>query len=170
MPRPDLTRVPDHFHGYINQVAGDDLVKALQESAQAFVNWLDALPENRRDYRYGPDKWTVREVVQHIVDAERIFAYRALCFARKDQTSLPSFDENSYADHSKAAQRNWDELLNEFKLLRQSNELLFSAMDDEQLDTFGTANNRPMNARAVGFTMAGHVNHHLRILKERYSS
>src|SRR6476660_1020172 len=102
MPRPDLTRVPDHFHKYINQVEEDDLVKAFKKQTRSFLKFLDEIPKNKRGYRYAEDKWTIKEVLQHIIDAERIFAYRALCFARKDATPLPGFDENSYAANSKA--------------------------------------------------------------------
>ncbi len=168
MPRPDLAQVPDHFHVYINQAPGEDVSAVLASSGKDILEWLQALPEEKRDHRYAPEKWTIREVVQHLLDAERIFAYRALCFARKDATSLPSFDENSYADHSKASTRTWEELLEEFRLVRAANEIMFSSFDEEQLETAGVANNRSMQVRAVGFTMAGHVYHHLRILKERY--
>jgi hypothetical protein len=101
MSRPDLTRVPEHFHNYINQAKGKDLMKSLRKQTGKFLRFLDKIPKDKRNYRYAEDKWTIKEMLQHIIDAERIFDYRALCFARKDTTSLPSFDENSYADNSK---------------------------------------------------------------------
>jgi hypothetical protein len=168
MPRPDLTRVPDYFHKYINQVEEDDLVKALKKQTRSFLKFLDEIPKNKREYRYAEDKWTIKEVLQHIIDAERIFAYRALCFARKDATPLPGFDENSYAANSKAEQRKWKDLVNEFRTVRQSTEILFSSFDDEQLETSGSASGKPNYVLGIGFIIAGHINHHINIIKERY--
>jgi len=103
-----------------------------------------------------------------MIDTERVFAYRALCFARQDKTSLPSFDENSYADHSGANRRDWYDLIEEFKAVRRSTEILFRSFNKKQLETVGIANQHPVSVMAMGFVIAGHVNHHLRILKERY--
>ncbi|HEX7905555.1 MAG TPA: DinB family protein [Chitinophagaceae bacterium] len=168
MPRPDLSRVPDFFHVYVNQVPENDLLTAIKNQTPSFISFLNELPVEKRDYRYAEDKWTVKELLQHIMDGERIFAYRALCFARKDTTPLPSFDENNYADNSKADKRNWDEMVAEFKLLRQSNELMFNSFDDEQLEATGIASGRPNYVLAMGFIMVGHINHHLRVMRERY--
>src|SRR3569832_224983 len=109
MARPDISRVPEWYHRYINQVPENDLAEAIQNQTTNFCLFLESLPVNKRDYRYAEGKWTIKEVLQHIIDAERIFAYRALCFARKDSTPLPGFDENSYADNSKASTRDWNE-------------------------------------------------------------
>jgi DinB superfamily len=168
MARPDLSRAPEYSHVYINQVREDDLMAALHTQTPMFVQFLETLPVVKRDHRYAEGKWTIKEMLQHILDAERIFAYRALCFARKDTTSLPSFDENLYADNSKAGKRNWDELVEEFKWARLSNEIMFGSFDNEQLETTGTANNRSMYVLAVGFTLVGHVAHHLKVIKEKY--
>lgn len=168
MPRPDLSRVPSFYHRYINHVEQEDLKAALDAQTPALIEFLENLPAEKRDYRYGADKWTIKEVLQHIIDAERIFAYRALCFARKDQTSLPSFDENTYADNSKAAKRNWDTMVEEFRTVRRATELLFDSFDEEQLDATGIANNNPVYVSAVGFIIVGHATHHLKIIKERY--
>jgi uncharacterized damage-inducible protein DinB len=168
MSRPDLSRAPKHFHTYINKVKEDDLMEAFHAQSSMFIQFLEKLPAEKRDYRYGPDKWTIKEVLQHILDAERIFAYRALCIARADQTALPGFDENLYADNSKADKRKWEELVEEFKLTRGANELMFGSFDNDQLEQTGTANNNPMYVLALGFTLVGHVTHHLGIIKERY--
>src|SRR5688572_23856562 len=107
MPRPDLSRVPHFYHRYINHVEQNDLKAAFEAQTLALIQFFENLPAEKRDHRYADGKWTIKEVLQHIIDAERIFSYRALCFARKDQTSLPSFDENDYADNAKAHKRNW---------------------------------------------------------------
>lgn len=168
MPRPDLSRVPEWFHGYINCVEGDNLLTALTQQHSFFVQFLENLPADKRDHRYGPDKWTIKELLQHIIDAERVFAYRALCIARGEQQSLPGFEENEYAANSKAQKRNWDNMLEEFKAVRRSTEILFSSFDNEQLEAAGISNGKPVYVLAIGFIIAGHLTHHLNIIKERY--
>lgn len=168
MPRPDLSAVPQWYHGYINLVEGKNFVAAMKQQTSVFTGFLKKIPEAKRNYRYAKGKWTIKELLQHIIDAERIFAYRALCFARKDKTSLPSFDENEYADNSKAAKRDWNELVTEFKVVRQSSEILFGSFDKDQVNSVGIANNNPVSVNAIGFIMVGHINHHVNILKERY--
>ena len=168
MPRPELSRVPEWYHVYINQVNENELMDALQKQTPAFTRFLEDLPEEKRNYRYEAGKWTIKEMLQHIIDAERIFAYRGLCFARKDTTPLPGFDENSYADNSRADKRDWDELVEEFKTVRKSTEILFGSFDNEQLESAGTASGKSNYARAIGFILVGHVNHHVKVIKERY--
>ncbi|MEQ1677512.1 MAG: DinB family protein [Chitinophagaceae bacterium] len=168
MPRPDLTRIPVFYHVYVNQVQQTDLMTALKEQTDLFKKFLRKLPEEKRNYRYAKGKWTIKEVLQHIIDAERVFAYRALCFSRKDKTPLPSFDENLYADNSKAGKRNWNEMVEEFTAVRRSTELLFGSLDKAQLNETGIASSNPVYVMGVGYVIAGHLAHHLNILKERY--
>ncbi len=168
MPRPDLTRVPDFYHNYIKQVEENDLMEALTKQTPSFIQFLKDIPADKRDYRYAEGKWTIKEALQHIIDAERIFAYRGLCFARKDTTPLPSFDENSYAANSKADKRNWEELVEEFKAVRKSTEIMFGSFDEEQLESAGTASGKSNYSRAIGFILVGHVNHHVKVIRERY--
>ena len=101
--RPDLSRVGNFYHNYINLVTEDELAEAFDKESASFVRFLDTIPAEKYDYRYAEDKWTIKEVLQHIIDAERIFSYRALRFARKDKTPLPGFDENSFAAASNAS-------------------------------------------------------------------
>ncbi len=168
MPRPNLSRIPNWFHNYVNQVPEKDLMEAMKKQTPLFVSFFESLPAAKRDYRYAKGKWTIKEMLQHIIDAERVFAYRGLCIARQDKTSLPGFDENDYADNAKADKRNWDDMMEEFKAVRRSSEILFGSFDEEQLETTGTANNNPIYVLAMGYVLVGHVNHHLNILKERY--
>jgi hypothetical protein len=168
MPRPDLNRVPVYFHNYINQVSEDDLMQAMRNQTAFFIQFLKNIPADKRNYRYAENKWTTKEVVQHIMDTERIFAYRALCIARKDTTPLPGFDENNYAANSKAADRKWDEMVDEFIAVRQSTELLFNSFDEEQLESSGNAGNKLIYVAGIGFTIVGHSNHHKKIIAERY--
>jgi len=168
MARPDLARVPEYFHKYINQVEGDDLLKVLQKQTRSFSKFLDEIPKSKRDYRYAEDKWTIKEVVQHIIDAERVFAYRALSFARKDSTPLPSFDENVYAANAKVENRKWKDLVKEFETVRESTLILFQSFDDEQMDASGTASGKSVYVMGIGYVIAGHANHHINITRERY--
>jgi hypothetical protein len=168
MPRPDLNSVPQWFHGYINAVDGNDFLHAMKQQTPAFLKLLSKIPEEKRNYRYAKGKWTVKELLQHMLDAERVFGYRVLCFARKEKKSLPSFEENDYALNSKANRRNWNDMVAEFKLLRLSNEMMFSGFDRDQLRSTGIANNSSFSVMTMGFIMVGHVAHHMNILNTRY--
>ncbi|HEX5652980.1 MAG TPA: DinB family protein [Chitinophagaceae bacterium] len=168
MPRPDLSRVPEWYHRYINQVKEDDLMAAFKNQEAEFNRFFGELPGEKRDYRYAEDKWTIREVLQHIIDGERVFAYRSLCIARKDKTPLPSFDENSYAENSKAGKREWQDMIEEFQTIRRGNEIMFKSFDAEQLDSTGTASGKSVYVLGLGYVLIGHVNHHIGIIRERY--
>ena len=170
MPRPDLNSIPAWYHGYVNAVEGNDFLAAMKMQTPAFIRMLNKIPVAKRNYRYAKGKWTIQELLQHIIDAERVFAYRALCFARKDKTSLPSFDENDYAANSKAAKREWNHMVAEFKSLRLATEIMFSSFDKDQLRFVGTANNNPVSVLAIGFILVGHVAHHISIMRSRYLS
>jgi uncharacterized damage-inducible protein DinB len=166
--RPDLSRVPSFYHNYINQVTQDELLAAFKEQTPAFIGFFEAIPPDKYDHRYEPGKWTIREVLQHIIDAERVFAYRALRFARKDATPLPGFDENEFAANSQADTRDWNDLMAEFKALRVSSYYLFASFDEEQLNAAGVSNNNSIYVLAIGYILVGHAMHHVKVLKERY--
>jgi hypothetical protein len=168
MARPDLSRVFHYYHRYINQVKEDDLVTAFRNQTASFIAFLETIPVAKRSYAYAEGKWTIQEVLQHIIDAERVFAYRALCISRKDKTPLPSFEENDYADNSKADKRNWDDLVEEFKAVRKSSEIMFRSFDSEQLEEGGIASNNPVYVLGIGYILIGHVEHHVSVTKERY--
>ena len=143
-------------------------MEAFNAETPAFIKFIENIPPDKYDYRYADGKWTVKEVLQHIIDAERVFAYRALRFARKDPTFLPGFDENAFAENAKADKRDWKNLVEEFKVVRMSSEYLFASFDDDQLDATGTSNNNSVYVLGIGFLLIGHCNHHKNILKERY--
>ncbi len=168
MPRPDLTRVPEFYHNYINQVKEEDLMNALKSNTSAFLSFMKSIPIEKHDYRYAEGKWTIRELLQHLIDTERVFCYRALRFARKDNTPLPGFNENLFAANAKADKRKWVDLIIEFEAVRKSTEILFNSFDEEQLESSGISNNHPIYVLAIGFICAGHCNHHINIIKERY--
>src|SRR5687768_7301809 len=123
MPRPDLSRVPEYYHRYIAQVTEHDLMHALGRQTTSFIEFLENIPPNKIDHRYAEGKWSIRDLLQHILDAERIFSYRALRFARKDPTPLPGFEENDYARNAKTENRDWNEMIEEFKVVRKATEI-----------------------------------------------
>jgi uncharacterized damage-inducible protein DinB len=165
--RKDLV-VPEFFNRYINVVEEEDLRKALSKNTKQFVKLLENIPKKKINYAYAEGKWTVKETLQHIIDAERVFVYRALSFARKDQHELPGFDENAWAITAMAPKRKWNDLVDEFKALRAANKLFFASLDDDQLLNTGTASKNPISVAALGFICAGHAAHHIKLIKERY--
>lgn len=168
MPKPDLQKIPAYYHKYVELVTEVGLQKAFQKHTSDLVSLLETIEEEKWNYRYAPEKWSIKEVVQHLIDAERIFAYRALRFARKDETPLPSFDENSYVTNARADKRTKDDLLDELKVVQASSALLFQSFDDEALQNMGIASNFPVYVKGIGYIIIGHTLHHKKILIERY--
>lgn len=168
MPKPSTSSHPVYFQKYIDLVPEEDLNLAFRHQLLALTKFLYSINEEKSNHSYAPGKWTIKELVQHMIDTERIFAYRALCFSRKESQVLPGFDEDEYAANSNANLRHWKELADEFLLVRKSTELLFHSFTEEALLYSGTANNNPATTASMGFTAIGHVYHHMNVLKERY--
>ncbi|MBC7827829.1 MAG: DinB family protein [Chitinophagaceae bacterium] len=162
--------VPEFATKYFEATTHDDVTVALTESTKQFKKLLKKIPKKKIDYAYAEGKWTIRESLQHIIDAEKVFSFRAMWFARQDVSPLPGFDETSWAFTSKASRRNWKDMMEEFFAIRNSTQIFFGSLDDEQLKTKGTAGNNQVNVVGLGFICAGHVVHHIRIIKERYLS
>ncbi len=159
---------PPYFNTYIKLVEEDEIKTALKNQTPKAENFFNSITEEKTDYKYAEGKWTIKEVLQHVIDAERIFTYRALAFARKDKNILPSFDENDYAANSNANNRRWKELIEEFLAVRKSTEILFSSFKEEILKTSGKASNYEITVLALGYIIVGHVTHHINIIRERY--
>ncbi len=170
MPKPSPNTYPDYFKNYVDQVPDEDLLTGFHNQSAIFKEFLGSITEEKSNYAYDTGKWTIKEVLQHIIDAERIFNYRALCFARKETTSLPGFDENTYADNSNANRRTWQDLVDEFSAVRSSTEFLYRSFTEEALNTSGISNNNPATVLSFGFITLGHFYHHKKILQERYLS
>lgn len=158
----------DSYQGYIDLVKEDNIREAIARNTKQFRKALDSIPRKKHDFAYAEGKWTIREMLQHIIDCERVFAYRALRFSRMDPTPLPGFDEQIWGAHSGGATRRWRDLRKEFDSVREATAYLYSALSDEQLRFVGSANEKPLNAFTIGFIIPGHVAHHILILKERY--
>jgi DinB family protein len=158
----------EFYQNYISKAPDENVVKAIEKNARNFRKLLKKIPKKKIDYAYAEGKWTIRELVQHVIDAERVFSYRATSIARKDATPLPSFDENVWAANSQASNRGWKEMIEEFRSLRAANAILFSTFAEEQLRSIGVASNKEVNVLAIGYILAGHVEHHIDVIKERY--
>lgn len=168
MPRPSATEYGSYYQTYINYTSGKDYSILVQQYNDRIIEFWNAIPLEKVNYSYGPDKWTIKQMFQHVIDTERIFAYRALAIARKEPNAIAGFDENEYAKNGTAANRNWKDMLVEWRVVRQSTNLLFGSFTEEQIKSLGTASNNPMSVNALGFIIFGHSLHHLHILKERY--
>jgi hypothetical protein len=168
MAKPVSGTYPAFTEGYINLVQVDTVTEAIAEYGKPVTDFFYNLPQNKLHYRYAPGKWNLKEVLQHVIDTERILAYRALTLARHDQTPLPGFNENAYAAASNASARSWDSLLEEFEVTRRSGNLLLQSFNQEQLSRSGITNNEPNTVNALGFIIFGHILHHINIINERY--
>ena len=144
------------------------LLESLSETSSESLSLLKNLPPEKLLFSYAKGKWTIKEIIQHLIDAERIMAYRALRFARNDMTELPGFDENDYVISSNGNKRNIGGLLKEMKLVRKTTILLFKNFEENELMNLGVANGSNMSVRALGYIIAGHQLHHMNIIKERY--
>lgn len=153
---------------YIQALENVELFEELEISLHDFIKFVQNIPLDKFDYRYAEGKWTIKEIIQHIIDTERIFSYRALRISRNDKTPLPGFEENDYADNTDAKSRSIQDLLTEFSAVRHSNLLMFKSFSDEQLRRIGTASNHEISVRAIGFILLGHLKHHQRVFAERY--
>ena len=157
------------YANYISQVSDEyTLQEELEISLHRFIKFVQDIPMDKFDYRYAEGKWTIKDIILHLIDAERIFTYRALRFARNDKTDLPGFEENDYVDEANANSRTIMDLLTELSAVRHATLLLFKSFNEDKLIRIGTANNNQMSVRALGFIIIGHQNHHQRIFEERY--
>jgi hypothetical protein len=165
---PDPGTLPEFYKGYVNRVAHLDVLEALRNSGLDSYNFYRTIPEELGTYRYASGKWSIKELINHIIDGERIFAYRALRFSRFDETPLSGFDENLYAPRANAHARTLLQLAEELKNLRISTVDLFSGFTSEMLQSTGMANNNLISVINIGYVIAGHEMHHRSIVQERY--
>lgn len=159
---------PAYMGNYIATVGDVDLFEELEISLHRFIRFVREIPMDKFDYRYAPGKWTIKEIIQHLIDCERVFAYRALAIARDNTSDLPGFDENRYAENSSGNNRHLNALLTEMSEVRQSTLTLFKSFSKESLENIGLANGNPVSVRAIGLAIIGHGNHHQKIFEERY--
>jgi len=169
MTRPEKNEYAEFYAGYVSLVEDSDIISALQNQASELSDLLAGISEEKGDFKYADGKWSIKELLGHIIDGERVFSYRALRISRGDQTPLAGFEENSYVANSNFVHSNLADLIEEFALLRASNVLLFKNLSDEAWLRRGTASDAAVSVRALAFIMVGHARHHANILRERYS-
>ena len=168
MQRPDSGEYGEYFGRYVGVVPDGDIIETLAREGARAVELFDGLTHDQSSATYAPGKWSVREAVAHVSDAERVFTYRALRFARADSTPLASFDQEAWAPFTNAAQREWGDVVGEFRALRTATIHLFRSFAPEAWTRSGVASGHPVSARALAWITAGHELHHRRILRERY--
>ncbi|WP_417355025.1 DinB family protein [Flavobacterium sp.] len=163
------TEYAPYYETYLPNI--DDtytLTEWLEVSVHEFVHFIQDIPMDKHGYRYAEDKWTIKEIIQHVIDTERVFAYRALRISRNDKTPLPGFDENDYVSNTDAENRSLQDILTELALVRQSSLVMFKSFSQDQLLRRGEASGHEVSVRALAFLITAHQYHHMKIFKERY--
>ncbi len=168
MIRPDIDKVPAFYQGYVEHVKDMDMLDALRHAAKVVQQTVPYIPEDDGGLRYAEGKWTIKEVINHMMDTERVFVYRALRFARKDQTPLHPFEENDYAPEANAHGRDIQQLAREMKRLRETTIDFFTSLTPEMLEREGTASGKTLSVKNLAYIIAGHDIHHVKVLRERY--
>lgn len=166
--KPQPGEVFPYQEKYIALVEGDDVLEMLSQHVQQTIDMLAGIDEQKALFRYAHGKWSVKEVLQHLIDTERIMCYRALRFARKDKTPLPGFEENDYAPASMADNRSMVSLLQEFAAVRHATIMLFESFTDDMIARTGTGNGKEISVNSLGFIIVGHELHHMKLFKEKY--
>ena len=168
MPRPQANECAPYYMKYISLAEGNSVREIVEKYAFDIQEFYNNLPDSKADYAYAENKWNLKQVVQHVTDAERVFAYRALRIARNDKTPLASFDENEYVENGFTKQRALSSLKQEFNAVRAATDIFLLSLNDEQIMRMGSASNNPVSVNALAFIIYGHLLHHKNIFTERY--
>jgi hypothetical protein len=163
------TEYNDYYKRYIEKVSNNvDLKIGLEDDKKMVIDFFTSVPKDKLTYKYAPEKWTVKEILQHIIDTERIFIHRLFRISRKDTTPLPGYEQDDYINPSEANNKSLEELIHEFTVTRLYSINIINSISDENLNNMGTASNSKMSARACGFLLLGHSIWHINVIKERY--
>ena len=157
-----------YYSSYVNKVKDSTVVDILQNSFDNSLAFYTSIAEEKWNFSYAEDKWTIKEILLHLIDTERIFAYRALCVSRKEKLELPGFDHDEYLKNSKANSRSHNSLIEEYETVRKASISLFKSFDLETLKFLGVANGSPISVKALAYIIAGHEHHHNSVIRERY--
>ena len=168
MHRPLESEYAPYYQGYVAHVSEEEILPVLRSQLDDLDVLLGRVTPEREMYRYAEDKWSIREIVGHLIDAERVFGYRVFCIARGESQNLPGFEQNDYMLTAPYDQIDLEDLLSELRLVRLSNLAMMRSLDEEAWMRVGTANDNQVSVRALAFIMAGHVRHHMGVLRERY--
>ena len=168
MKRPETNEFATYYNTYISLIDGDGVMPILDAQSAELRTVFSDVSEEKGAFAYAPGKWTLKEAISHLIDGERIFAYRVLRISRGDETPIEGFEQDGYIENSNANNRPFADLLDEFDLQRKANLLMLNNLDEAGSLRMGTASNSPISARALTYIMAGHVKHHINVLRERY--
>jgi uncharacterized damage-inducible protein DinB len=164
----DINQVPEFYRNYFKAIGTSELVPLLLKSGDDLMELLKSINDEKALYRYEEGKWSIKDVVQHVIDAERVFTYRAMRFARNDKTDLHGFEQDDYVPEANADERTVHQLLTEFMNLRASTIDFFASLNEEKRSRKGTANGSEMSVEMIGYIISGHLLHHISIIEERY--
>lgn len=168
MQRPNETEYAPAYQSYVAHVPEEEILPAMRSQIDALDVLLDRVPPERETYAYAEGKWTIRQIIGHLIDGERVFGYRVLCIARGETQNLPGFDENEYMLSAPYENVELEDLLSEFRLVRLSTIAMLRALDETAWTRMGMANGAPVSVRALAYVMVGHTRHHMNVLRERY--
>lgn len=168
MKRPQANEFPAYYKHYLELVTETDVMKALKDQVMDIQAMISEIPEDKEGFAYADGKWTIKEVIGHIIDTERVLGYRAMRFARKDKTVLPGFDENEFVKNADFNKRTLYELGHEFAIVREANLALFKTFNDDDATQIGNANGNAVSVRAIVYMIAGHATHHMNVVREKY--
>jgi hypothetical protein len=166
--KPETAEFAEYYGRYVGKIEGTDILAELEKQLDSTLAALRRIDERKGDFRYQPGKWSIKEVIGHMIDCERVFAYRALVFSRNDNTALPGFDQDKWAGFVNYSNVPLADIIDEFEVVRRSTILLFRHMQPDAWTRRGNGNGKDMTTRSAAFIIAGHVQHHLEILRTRY--
>ncbi len=164
----DINKVPEYYRPYFDYINEESVVELLRTSAEDFTCLVNTFSNEKAEYRYQEGKWNVKDLIQHIIDAERVFVYRAMRFARNDSAGLSGFDQDDYVASINASKRDIENLMNEFLATRSSTTSLFSSLSAEDFQRAGKASGVTFSVEVLGYFIAGHLLHHVKIIREKY--
>lgn len=166
--KPNLDTVPEFYKDYINYVIHFDYIEGLKKTYDETLRILNTISEEKSNYAYAEGKWTIKDIVQHLIDSERIFAFRALCFSRGESQKIIGYDHDAYVENANANSREFKSILKEFQNCHQSTMDMVESFSKEMLTMHGNANGSEIKVIDLIYIMAGHQKHHINVLKERY--
>jgi len=167
MKKPQILIDSVYYTKYINLAVGSGMIESLELSNLEFENFVKLIDEEKENYKYGKDKWTIKQVIQHIIDVERLFVARALSIARDEKTEVFGFDENLYADNDYSNRLTLEYLINDYKLVRQATVSFFKSINLDNIDNT-VGDTIKMSPRIIGWIISGHSTHHINVIKARY--
>ncbi|MEQ9405875.1 MAG: DinB family protein [Cyclobacteriaceae bacterium] len=164
----DLSKIPEFYRGYFDPETTESVVELLVKSREDFTYLLNTFSNKKAEFRYAEGKWSVKDLIQHIIDGERIFTYRAVRFARNDRTDLSGFEQDDYVANAHADKRDIQDLMAEFTATRNSTILFFESLNEADYQRTGTANGYGFSVEVIGYMISGHLIHHLKVIREKY--